>query len=92
MSKKNKKKGDLLDFMLERALKIDILIDLYFDLIEMDRPTKESGEIWIDTKTKSEKRSIEDYYYRDTLILTVVNNGLNYEIKKGFDDGKEERA
>ena len=86
MSKKKKdtKKGDLLDFMLERALKIDLLLDLYFEVKELVRPGKDSGEIWIDTIVKSKTVMVEDYYYKNDLVLTVINTGIKYEIQKGF--------
>jgi len=85
MSKKKKplEKKDMLDYFLERSVKIDLLVDLYFEMNELVRPAKDSGEVWIDSKVQ-ESRIVEDYYYHNTLILTIVNDGLNYKITKGF--------
>lgn len=79
---------DLLKFMIERAGKIDTLLHLYFDMYGLEKPSKESGELWIDEIRQESGLTIENYYYRDDLILTVENTATGYKItKKGFNHG-----
>ena len=76
---------DLLKFMIERQVKIDALLNLFFEMNDLVRPDKKSGEIWIDNIQISEGKSTENYYYRDSLILTVENKKTGYKItKRGF--------